>query len=333
MTLPELQIDPRVAERSFKLTDTRGADPVGHYELLLPERFRPVDLPPGLPSNEDSPVRVALFKTVEGPLAELEITGLYLRREIAPADVLETLLGDERVVVGSRRVPSEGGDQLDVLTRQVADEPYLSRFWTVKDGGANGGRLYVLEARASEADYPAFAEPLSTMLASFRLLNPTPWDYYERLAQLARKTPNDVLCFYPESWQLEEVSDGRDGPFAVSLWQVLGGRLLGRISVVSQRGEESPEAVIERHAASLGAPVDWAPLEDADPFGGLERGWTRRGRTALGDTMADVRVHVAQGRGATVLLGLAGVPARVDALAAASTRRALDIVRETFRIA
>lgn len=332
MTLPELTIDPRVAERSFKATDKRGADPVGHYELLLPERFRPVDLPPNVPSGEDSPVRVALFKTVDDPLAELEITGLFLRREIAPADVLTALLSD-RDVVDSRRVPSDGGDLLDVLTRDVADEAYLTRWWTVKDGGARGGRLYVLEARASEATYPDVADQLSTMLASFRLLNPTPWDYYEQLSQLARKTPNDILCFYPESWQLEEVSDGSDGPFVANLWQIVGGHLLGRISIVSERGETSPEAVIERHAESLGAPVSWADIEPGTPFGGLETAWARGGRTTLRDTMADVSVHVAQGRGATVLIGLAGVPARVDALGWASMQRAVDILRETFRLA
>ena len=333
MTLPELQIDPRVAQCGAKLTDERGPDPVGHYELLLPERFRPVDLPPATPSNLHSPVQVALFQTLGEPLAELEITGIFLRREIAPADVLEALLGPSRTIVESRRVPSPGGDLLDVLTRQVGDVPSLARWWTVKDGGADGGRLYVLEARTAASDYPVFADPFTSMLASFRLLNPTPWDYNERLSQLARKTPNDILCFYPESWQLEEVSDGSDGPFVANLWQVVGDKLLGRLSLVSQRDEESPDALIERHAESLGAPVSWAPIEDAEPFGGLERGWLRRGRTMLGEAAADVRVYVTQGRGMTVLLGLAGVPAREDPLAAASMRRAAEIIRETFRIA
>ena len=333
MTLPELRTDPGVAQRAFKLTDTRGPDPVGHYEVLLPEGFRPVDMPPGTPSSDHSPVCVSHFQTLGEPLAELEITGLFLRREIAPADVLESLLGPNRVIVESRRIPSRGGDLLDVLTRQGGDVRSLARWWTVKDGGAAGGRLYVLEARTAAAHYPAFADQLSTMLASFRLLNPTPWSYNERLSQLARKTPNDILFFYPESWQLEEVSDGSEGPFLANFWQVVGGRLLGRLWVVSERGEEAPEVVIERYAESLGAPVDWAPIEDAEPFGGLEYGWTRRGRTMLGDTAADVSLRVAQGRGATIVLGLAGVPARVDALAAASMRRALEIVRETFRIA
>lgn len=334
MTLPELQIDESVRARSFKVSDTRGSDPVGHFEIMLPGRFRPVDLPPNTPSNAQSPVRVALYQTVEGPLTQVEITGMFLRREMAPADVLKGVLGAERRTVESRRVPSKGGDLLDALTRQPgADGPLFARWWTVKDGGANGGRLYLIEARVSERHYAQVEAEIASILASFRLLNPTAWDYNERLSQHTQRTPNNILFFYPESWQLKEVHDGSEGPYVADLWQVVGNRLLGRINVVSQADEESVTQVIERHAETLGAPVSWAEREESAPFAGLERAWIQRGRTALNDTFADISVHVAQGNGKTVLLSAAGIPTRADALAAATLQRAREIIQETFRIA
>ncbi|MGE0788172.1 MAG: hypothetical protein AB7S26_21045 [Sandaracinaceae bacterium] len=330
MALPPLTIDPLVAQRCVKITDERGDDPRGHYELLMPEQFRPVDKPFGMPSNEESPVQVSLFQTMEPPLAELEITGMFLRREIAPADMLELLLADQ-TIVEQRRVPSPGGDLLDALTRVGGERPYYSRWWTVKDGGSDGGRLYVLEARAEEAIYPQVQDQLSTMLASWKLLHPTDWDYFEELRQLARRTPNDFVFFYPASWQIDLKTDEPDEVMA-DLWQVMGDKLAGRITVLSRPGQIAPDAAIDRYAESLGAPVAWTDLEEMAPFGGLERAWTRRGRTHLGEAVADLTVRVGQKGGGTIVFALAGVSASVDAFAYASMRRALDVLTETFRI-
>lgn len=331
MTTPSLRIDPTVAERSGRLEDTRGHDATGHYELLLPLRFRPVDLPPQTPNQETSPARVALFQTLEGPFAEVEITGLFLRREIAPADVLESLLGPDQEVVESRRVPSPGGDQLDVLTRRNGPVPTLTRWWTVKDGGAQGGRVYLLEARARADQYAQVAPELETMLASFRLLNPTDWDYNERLKPFSRRAPNDIVFFYPESWQRRD--ETTDGSLIANFAQEIGGRFVGRLTVCSETGEPDAMDRIARYAETLGAPVDWAPIEEVPAFAGLERGWRRRGRTSMDGAIADVRVEVAQGEGGTHLIAIAGTATREDQLVAATLRRTLQVVRDTYRVA
>jgi hypothetical protein len=332
MGLSPLTIIPRIAERSRVIDDTRCQDELGHYQILLPERFRLVDRECRAPSNQHSPVSVSFIRTIDEPRTELEVIGLFLRREVAPADVLRALL-HEHTILEERRVPSPGGELLDVLTRKGGAEPYLSRWWTVKDGGAQGGRLYVLEGRVAEAAYPAVADELSTMLASFRLLHPTPWDYFEQLTSLAQKTPNDILCFYPESWQLTVVSDGSAGPYIAHLWQVLGQQLLGRMTILSMSGAEAPEKAIEAYAGSQGAPIEWGPVQPSTPFGGLETAWTARGVSSLRDTSVEVSVHIGQRAGATIVLGLAGIPSSVDALAASTLRRALEIAHDTFRIA
>ncbi len=331
MALSPLTIVPAIAERSSVLSDTRCDDPRGHYELLMPKGFMPVDKPYVLPSQEHSPCQVALFQTTEPPLLELEITGMFLRREIAPADLLERLL-HEHIVLETRRVPSRGGDRLEALTRAIGREPYLSRWWTVKDGGAEGGRLFILEGRAAEPHFEAAADTLTTMLASFRLLEPTPWSYFEELRQLGRKAPNDFVCFYPASWRLEVARDEADG-FAANLWQLMGGRLMGRIAILSERGELSPDEAIARYEATLNGPVQWADVEDREPFGLLDRAWTRRGRATLEHVVLDLTVHVGRHAGGTVVLALAGLSATIDPLVAATNRRALDLLCETLRVA
>lgn len=333
MALSPLAIDPRVAGRARLLNDTRCADELGHYRIVLPERFRLVDREVVVPTNDRSPVSVALLRTLDAPRTEVEIVGLFLRREVAPADVLRALL-HEHTILEERSVPSPGGERLDALTRKVGDEPYLSRWWTVKDGGAHGGRLYVLEGRVAEAAYPAVAAELSTMLASFQLLHPTPWDYFEQLTSLAQKTPNDILCFYPESWQLTVASDGSDGtPYVAHLWQVLGQQLIGRMTILSTSDAPLPEKALEAYAGTQGAPIAWGPVEPSAPFGGLESAWTARGTSSLDGASVELRVHIGQRSGTTIVLGLAGIPASVDALAASTLRRALEVVHDTFRIA
>lgn len=332
MPLSPLAIVPRIAERSRLLNDTRCPDELGHYRIVLPERFRVVDREARVPTNEHSPVSVALMRTLDEPRTELEIVGLFLRREVAPADVLRALL-HEHTILEERRVPSPGGELLDVLTRKVGDEPYLSRWWTVKDGGAGGGRLYVLEGRVAQAAYPAVADELATMLASFQLINPTPWDYFEQLTSLAQKTPNDILCFYPESWQLTVASDGTESPYIAHLWQVLGQQLLGRMTIMSMSGADAPEKALEAYSATHGAPIRWDPMEPSAPFGGLDRAWTARGTSSLDDTSVELSAHIGQRSGSTIVLGLAGIPSSVDALAASTLRRALEVVHDTFRIA
>lgn len=331
MALSPFALDPAIAPRARLVSDTRCPDEIAHYQILLPERFRMVDRDCRAPSNEHSPVSVSFIRTVDEPRTELEVVGFFLRREIAPADALLAML-QEHTILEERRVPSPGGDLLDVLTRKGGAEPYLSRWWTVKDGGAQGGRLYLLEGRVAESAYPAVADELSAMLGSFRLLNPTPWDYFEQLTSLAQTTPNDLLCFYPESWQLTVASDGSEGPYVAHLWQVLAKQLLGRITIMSMPEAAAPEEVLERYA-SLGAPVAWEPVQPSEPFGGLETAWTARGTSSLNEASVELSVHIGQRSGGTILLGLAGIPTHVDAMAAGAVRRALEVVHDTLRVA
>lgn len=333
MPLEPLHIDPNVVARSVLLADRRCADPRGHFEILLPSRYRASDVAPVLPSQADSPAPVALFTSVDAPFAELEIKGLFLRREVAPADVLRALCTRYRTLE-QRRVPSPGGDLLDLQTRSLEVEPaYLSRWWTVKDGDANGGRLYLLEARAAPSDYPAVAAELATMLASFRLLHPTKWDYFEKLTSLRQTAPRDVLAFYPESWALEVARDGSDGPMIAHLRQTLAGVPIGRITVLVMAGEHEPAAMQAAYRETLGGEVEWLETEPSEPFASLERAWTSRGRVSGPESALELTAFLGRRPDATVLLGLAGLSASADPLAAATLRRALEIVRDTLRIA
>jgi len=240
--------------------------------------------------------------------------------------VLEALLTGEHTILERRRVPSPGGDGLDVLTRSFAGEPHLSRWWTVKDGGSRGGRLHLLEARARER-LPAARRFALDDARELPPAHPTPWDYVERLTSFARKSPNDILCFYPESWQLEVKSEG---PLVAHLWQVLGGRLPGRISLVSLAGGR--DAALEAFAGTLEGSLGWVRAQVCEPFGRLERAWTRRGRAAPNETAVELDVHIGERGEGAVALGVAAL-GEVDPLGRAILRRALEVVRETFRIA
>lgn len=328
---------PSTRDRSLLFIDQRAKDRRAHFTILLPERMRCVGRPVVLPDEEYSPVSVALFRTKEEPRVEVEIVGLFLRREIAPADVLRTLL-EGSTLLAERTVPSAGGDLLDALTRHEAPEPYVSRWWTVKDGGAGGGRLYCVQARVAEAHYRQVADELYAAASTFRLLNPTPWDFFEELCSLSRRTPNDFLLFHPLSWQLQVASEpGPERPFVAHLWQRLGGTIAGRISVLSVESLD-PAALFEVYERSIrqhAADIAWEALTPAPAFARGERAFRTRGqaRPRDGSPPVDLCVSiVTRGRGA-MLLGLASIQPSVDPLAAAMNERALHIVEQTLRIA
>jgi hypothetical protein len=318
---------------AFAWIDTRSDFPEGHFEIDLPPAMRPVDRPVVIPSAEDSPVSVARFRTDSGPRLEIEVVGLFLRREIAPADMLEVLLRDYEIVE-RRRVASEGGDHLEALTRKVGDYPYLSRWRTVKDGGTYGGRLYLIEARAAEDDFRAADVELARAIASFRLTHPTPWPFFEQLTLLSRERPNDFALYLPESWKLEIVKEEDEALFLAQLWQVEDSTPLGRITVISTAGVDDPMALLDVYERSLrgrGAEVRWDRREEAASFGGLTRVTEAHGRATLGTARVDLHVHVGSRGAGMFLIGLSGHAREVDPIVHAINERALAIGRATMR--
>jgi hypothetical protein len=312
----------------WRFTDTRASDASGHYEIMLPAWMRAIAGPVVVPTRERSPVSVASFRSIEGPPVEIEIIGVFMRREVAPADLLEVLL-DRHTMIERRRTTSEEGDQLDAMTRRSGNA-YVSRWHTVKDGGSHGGRVYVLEARAGERTHAERGAELSAALSSFRLLAPTPWPYFEELSSLSRREQGFVL-FHPDSWQLAVVSEA---PFVAHLVQAAGANVLGRMTVVSAAGVDASAAleIYDRSLRATGAELHWSATEPTPRFAGLDHAWRARAkaRWAASGNSASIDVHLGIKRDRAILLALAGID--VDPLALAITTRALAIAKETLRV-
>lgn len=337
-----VHVDRSFEARSWQHLDDRALALHSHFRIRLPHWMRPVALPAVAPSEEVSPVSMATMRTLSEPRAEIEVIGFHVRREIAPAAFLRPLLADYEIL-SERSIEALEGEHLDVLTRRTLDTTYLSRWRTVKDGGANGGRLFVLEARTAEAAYPALADDLFAAISSFELLRPSGWPYFERMVSVARAQPADFAIYHPESWRLEVAREDDDGAgvFVAHLLSAIEGRSAGRITITCAR-DATAASLLDVYVRSLrarGASVELGSAVDAPRFGGLERAWTTRGSaslprdgTAPGRELA-VRVDVGRRGSAWYLLGLMGVGPRVDPLAAASNERALELMRALMRTA
>lgn len=265
--------------RYHRVRDERGRDPADHYHVVLPRHWETSGEPPARATDDEPFTRHALHGSAGE--ATLEITTVHLPREVAGADWLElalSSLGHE--IVHRVRTPTPGGDAADLLTRSEQDGArYVSRWRTIKDGRADGARLFCLEARAAETRYRELAQDLYVAVHGFELLRPSAWPLAEDLRTYARATPGDFAVLYPRSWSASELHASGDA-VALELHNDLGDVELGRISVLcSARGVDG-RSLLDVYARSLvthGVVPELPPLTDAPAFGGVDRAWMTAG--------------------------------------------------------
>jgi len=127
------------------------ADPRFHFGIILPRSWRAVDVPAEPPQPATPDREIALFRSMDGPQGEVEVSASLLKREMAPADLLMLLFQvSPHEVLGSRYLDSHGGKIPDLLTRRHGPEgPVISRWTATKDGN----RLFIVECRCFEEDY------------------------------------------------------------------------------------------------------------------------------------------------------------------------------------
>jgi hypothetical protein len=323
-----------LAERYWRWSQTRCRESSCHVSILLPNRWRPVDVPCEPPTPEHPMTGLSLARSLDEPRGEIEVGAVLLEREVAPADWLTNFLeAGGHAIVHSRRTESRGGDVADILTRTETPEgPVLSRWLAIKDHD----RLFVLQARCLEGDYPPLADDFLIAVSGFDLLHPGDWPLAERLRSFTRREPGDFCLFYPESWQLAEDDGSNENARVFHINHAVEEAIVGKttVAVVARDAEADPQKLADNYLGELergGISVSRVPLAASGPVGGFEATWQSHMEAARGENAIEVRITVGQRPDAWFLLALFG-PARPTAPDVwAVNRRAYEILLDWFR--
>jgi hypothetical protein len=209
-----------------------------------------VDLPVEPPTREQPLKSLALYRTADGPRLEIEVVASLLSREVAPADWLDIYLEQvDEQVLNRREVPSPGGAVADVLTRRAGqDEAVISRWLAIKDGA----RVFLLQARTMEENYPQFTGACLMAVGGLQLLHPGDWPLAERLRTFTRREPGDFLLIYPESWQLVEDPSSNPNALVLQLNNDMDG-IAGKITfaTVARSAESHPQTLADNYHGEL----------------------------------------------------------------------------------
>jgi hypothetical protein len=160
------------------IEETRCADPLWHFRMAArwPQSVGPAI---GIAPEGDQPQRLTWLRR-EDPIADIEVNGHLLSREIDPADFLDEALEDLTVVSREpvRLMAGVVGDSVATWTDQ--GEMYAGRFVATKWGP----RLFVISVSAKLDDYEKVAEDFFTTIASFEALDSSPGPFAQTVKQV-----------------------------------------------------------------------------------------------------------------------------------------------------
>ena len=324
----------QIAERYWRCLETGCPDKSCHVSLLLPRRWRPVDVPSTPPTPEQPMAALSLARSLDEPRGEIEIGAVLLEREVAPADWLANFLeASGHAIVESRRQWSRGGDVADVLTRcETPAGPGLARWLAIKDHN----RLFVLQARCLEAHYAAHADDFLVAISSFAPIHPSRWPLAERLRSFTRRQPGDFCLFYPESWRLQQDPASSANVHVLHVISVVDGSVAGKMTLaaVARHAEDDPQKLADNYLAELeraGIHASRVPLAASQPVGGFEAAWQSHMEAARRDSTIEGRLTVGRRPDAWFLLALLGPSRQTAPDLWAVNKRAYEILLEWFR--
>jgi hypothetical protein len=248
----ENPLDQHTLAHEFeRLVETRCASQAWHFCMAVPRGFERVRVPADVPTT-DAPQQL-LARLVE-PLrreAEIEVGGVLLDREVAPADWLRLRLEDlGETILHERELPSITGPALDVVSVSAGPGPKaVSRRLAFKDGN----RLFVFEGRATADAYAEHAAEFLTAMQTLRPLHPSPWPLAETLSAFARGVPTEFALLYPDSWILTEDPEPSENVSSAQLHHLVHGERVGSITFASVRRtvEADPQHLAESYLDEL----------------------------------------------------------------------------------
>jgi len=215
----------------------------------------------------------------------------------------------------------------------MPDGPVISRWVAVKDYN----RLFVLQARCLEADYPTYAVDFLMAVAGFGLVHPGDWPLAERLRSFTRREPGDFCLFHPESWRLVEDASSNDNARVLHIDNEIEETVAGKmtVAVVARDAEDDPQNLANNYLNELeraGLSVSRVPLAPCElSVGGFEAVWQSRMEASRDDLPLEVRITVGRQPDAWFLLALVG-PSRAAAPDVwAVNKRAYEILLDWFR--
>lgn len=332
----ELPFAPAELKRDFWLCDhTRNQDPALHFRILLPKSWKPVDVPSGSPSVEEPLAQVAYFRTEDEPRAEIDVDVMHLEREVEPSDWLDLYLEARGEQVVSRRdTDSPGGRVPDVLSRMEVEGEgaVLSRWLVLKDWQ----RLWVVQCRAYEADYPGFAPVFLAAFSGFKVLNPTDWPLAERLRSFSRPEPADFVFLFPQSWELAVDESSNANVLSLQLNNQIGGLAAGKIvfSTVATAVENSAQHLLNTYLDQLRAnDIAMAGLELKPRMAvdGFVETWEASGTARRGEGRVETRVVIGRRPEAWFLIALLGPTRESAAEVWAINKRAFYLTLEYLK--
>ncbi len=337
--------EPELAANYRRFVGSVASAPAWDFSLLLPRGWAASSVKPELPGPARPVTSLAIFGT-EGsmPACEAEVYASEIFREITAADWLEGFFAARGIeVLERRRVRTpQAGDRLDALTRRSSPTgPILSRWFTLKDGGDDRGRLLIIEVRTHESFYPKLAEDMLVVVGSFEMLHPSGWPFAERLRTFTSARPGDFLVYYPESWTAQEVTGPDDDECVAELSHTVADAPVGQITLICTLHAENPQTLVDRFARSLrrrGLDLQMPSVAEVPALGGLEQAWEGRGNAvedAASGGPPPFDVQVALGRQGRIwyLFALLGVTRAKLHSVAALNERAFEIVQRFLRTA
>lgn len=329
-----------VEQKFWRCAHTLSPDKSYHFNIVIPRDWRPVDAPSELPTQAKPLASVAFFRNQAEPRGEIEVSATLLPREIAPGDWLDLYL--ERAgqrVLSRREMKTSGGIVADVLTRaDTPDGAVVSRWLAVKDLN----RLFVLQARTVEQNYPVFADVFFMGVAGFALMHPSEWELAERLSTFSRAVPGDFLIYYPESWQLVQDDSSNENALVLEIKNQVGTENAGEdatvgrvvVTIVKRAAESSAQRLADNFADDLrrnGIELNGTTLAPAPAVGGLQAMWQATPRATKNSMPVDVRIVVGQQHDAWYLFGLYGPARETLPEAWMMNKRAFEIIVERLK--
>jgi hypothetical protein len=315
------------------IDETRCADPLWHFRLAA--RW-PQDVGPsiGIAPTRDEPQRL-LWLRREGPIADIEVTGHLLAREIDPVDFLDEQLED-LTVVSREPVRLLGGVVGDSVATWTADgEPYAGRFVATKWGP----RLFVISISAKLDDYERVAEDFFTTIASFEALDGSPGLFAQTVKQVKQTSPIKWGAVIPDAWTLMPTSiEEGIGSFQAARARgydlsTVDGQLSFAVAnrTVAKKPRDAARmflASVEQHGITIGR-EDFVEEPAPKPF---EKSWVSVTECKKGDLLGEVRCRVMMHPKVWAVGGVLGPIRDHDRAAWMENKRALDVVTSTLEL-
>lgn len=315
------------------IEETRCADPLWHFRMAVrwPQSVGPSI---GIAPDRDEPQRLAWFRR-EDPVADIEVTGHLLSREIDPVDFLDEELEDLSVVSREpvRLMAGVVGDS--VATWKADGETYAGRFVATKWGP----RLFVISISAKLDDYEKVAEDFFTTIASFEALDGSPGPFAQAVKQVRDTTPVSWGAVIPDAWALLPTSkEEAIGSFQAARARgfdlsVVEGKLSFAVAArsVAKKPREAARmflSAVEAHGFTL-AHEDFVEEPTRRPF---EKSWYFVCECKQGDLRGEVRCRVMMHPKVWAVGGVIGPLREHDRASWMQNKRALDVVTSTLEL-